>query len=53
MLECVHAAGHLIRHDHDLAVAQAPQRFWVVVALFVLKANDFDDVVDLGVFHDL
>lgn len=45
--------GHLISHDHDLAVTEGPQRLWVVVALFVLKADNFDDVVDLSVFHDL
>lgn len=45
--------GHLIRHDHDLAISQAPQGLRVIVALFVLEANDFDDVVDLSIFHDL
>lgn len=45
--------AHLIRHDHDLAVAQAPQRLGVVVALLVLEADDLDDVVDLCVLHDL
>lgn len=46
-------AAHLISHDHDLAVAQRPQRLGVVVALLVLQADNFDDVVDLSVFHDL
>lgn len=46
-------AAHLIRHDHDLAVAEAAQRLRVVVALLVLQADYFDDVVDLCVLHDL
>lgn len=46
-------AAHLICHDHDLAVAEAPQRLGVVVAFLVLQANYFDDVVDLCVLHDL
>lgn len=49
----VREADYLIRHDHDPAVAQAPQRLWVVIALLVLEADDFDDVVYLSVFHDL
>lgn len=49
----VHDAGHLICHDHDLAVAQAPQWLWVVIAFLVLEANNFDDVVNLSIFHDL
>lgn len=49
----LHATAHLIRHDHDLAVTQTPQGFGVVVALFVLEPNDFDDVVNLCVFHNL
>lgn len=46
-------AAHLIRHDHDPAVAQGPQRLWVVVTLLVLEPDDLNDVVNLGVFHDL
>lgn len=51
--ENIDEASHLIRHDHDLAIAQGPQWLWVIVALFVLKANNFDDIVNLSIFHDL
>lgn len=46
-------AANLICHNHDLAVAQTPQRFWVIIALFVLEADDFDNVVNLCVLHNL
>ena len=45
--------AHLIGHDHDLAVTQSLEGFWVAVVLLVLKAEDLNDVVDFSVLHDL
>ena len=47
------AVLYLICHDHDLAVAQSLEGFWVTVVLLVLKPEDFNDVVDLSVLHNL
>lgn len=44
---------HLICHDHDLAVTQTLEGFWVAVVLLVLKAEDLNDVVDFSILHDL
>lgn len=44
---------NLICHDHDLAIAQSLEGFWVAVVLLVLKAEDLNDAVDLIVLHDL
>lgn len=51
--DAVSKAGHLIGHDHDPAVTKAPQRLRVIVALLVLQADNFNDVVYLCVLHDL
>lgn len=45
--------AHLICHDHDLAITQGLEGFWVTVVLLVLKAKDLDDVVDFSILHDL
>lgn len=44
---------HLICHDHELAVTQTLEGFWIAVVLLVLKAEDLDDVVDFSVLHNL
>lgn len=44
---------NLIRHDHDLAIAQGLEGIRVTVVLFVLQTEDLDDVVDLSVLHNL
>lgn len=46
-------SNHLICHDHDLAVTQTLQGFWVAVVFLVLEAEDLDYIVDFSVFHDL
>lgn len=45
--------GHLICHDHELAVTQTLEGFWVAVVLLVLKAEDLNDAVDFSVLHNL
>ena len=45
--------SHLICHDHELSIAQTLQGIWVTVVLPVLQTQDLDDVVDLGVLHNL
>ena len=52
-MQSVHEEGHLICHDHDPAIAQTPQWLWVIIALFVLEAYNFDVVVNLSILHDL
>ena len=49
----VGAVRILIRHDHDVAVAQLLQRLFCVVLIFFAQANDFDNVVDHFVLLDL
>lgn len=43
----------LICHDHEPAVAQAFEWFRVTVVFLVLQTQDFYDVVDLSILHDL
>lgn len=45
--------AHLICHDHDLAIAQTLEGFWIAVILLVLKTEDLNDVVDFSVLHNL
>ena len=43
----------LICHDHDFTVAQLFHTLWVIIFLFVLQSENFDDVVDFSILHDL
>jgi hypothetical protein len=43
----------LICHDHQLPVPQGTQSIWAVVLLLEVKTQDLDQVVDLGIVHDL
>lgn len=45
--------AHLICHDHDLAITQTLEGFWVAVVLLVLKTEDLNDVIYLRVLHNL
>lgn len=46
-------SADLIGHDHEFAVTQGLEGFWVAVVLLVLQPQDLDDVVDLSIIHDL
>ena len=49
----VRAVLVLVGHDHHVSVAQRLQRVGAHVLLLVAQPDDLDQVVDLGVLHDL
>ncbi len=44
---------HLICHDHDLAITQSLEGFWVAVVLLVLKTDDLNNAIDFSILHNL